>query len=461
MDINGKTRTMGLLGNPVEHTLSPVIHNSLNQICNRNGVYVPFLVEPDGLEAAVKGAYELNVLGLNVTVPHKVQVMDALVDIDSAARGIGAVNTLVREEVRHGYVGYNTDMPGLLRAVRSEGIELRDRTIVILGAGGASKAVAYMCMQEKAQHIYMLNRTISKAEHIADHMNQLFGRDTMQAWRMEDYAKLPDEKWIVFQCTSIGLSPNVNQVVLEDAAFYQHVEVGVDLIYNPAQTRFMKLVTQAGGQAYNGLKMLLYQGIIAYELWNQISVTTEQAELVYDHLYESIHPSGDNIVLTGFMGSGKTTVGHALERMYGYHFIDTDAYIEEAEGMSIPEIFDRQGEAYFRQIETRALQHLVETAHHAVVSTGGGMPLRRENARLLRELGQVWYLQVSEDGIWERVKNSHGRPLLECENPRNRIHMLMEERHPRYMEAARYYVKAENRTPEDIAKEIHAQKEWA
>lgn len=455
MEVNGRTRVMGLLGNPVEHTLSPVIHNSLNHILKQNGIYVPCLVESEGLEAAVKGAYELNVLGLNVTVPHKNQVMNALVGLDPAAEGIGAVNTLVRNEEKYGYVGYNTDMPGLLREVQSEGIELKDRKIIILGAGGASKAVAYMCMQEQAEHIYMLNRTLDKAADIAGHMNRLFGRDTMEAWSLEDYRKLPEERFIVFQCTSIGLSPNVNQVVLDDPAFYAQVDIGIDLIYNPAETKFMRLVAQAGGKAYNGLKMLLYQGIIAYELWNQVSVTEEQAEAVYDRLYEAIHPSGDNIVLIGFMGSGKTTVGHALEQTYGYSLIDTDAYIEESEGMSISRIFAEYGETYFRQVETKALRKLKESVHHAVISTGGGMPLRRENARLLRELGKVCYLQVTEEEIWRRVKDSHDRPLLECDDPREKIHSMMTERHPRYMEAARYFIIAKNRTPEEIAKEIY------
>lgn len=455
MEINGLTRVMGLLGNPVEHTLSPVIHNSLNQILNKNGVYIPFRVTSEELTEAVAGAYALNVLGLNVTVPHKNQVMQSVVGLDSVAEGIGAVNTLVRNEEKHGYVGYNTDMPGLLRAVRSDGIELKGRTIVILGAGGASKAVAYMCMQKQAGHIYMLNRTLDKAADIATHMNRLFGRDVMEAWHLADYPKLPKEDSIVFQCTSIGLSPNVHQVVLQDMAFYEHVEVGIDLIYNPAETRFMKLVQQAGGKAYNGLKMLLYQGIIAYELWNHVSVTEEQAEVVYDHLYEAIHPSGDNIVLTGFMGCGKTTIGHMLEQRYGYSFLDTDAYIEESEGMSISQIFAEHGEAYFRQVETDVLRRLKEEVHHTVIATGGGMPLRRENARLLRELGKVCYLQVSEEGIWQRVKNSHDRPLLNVENPKENIHRMMAERHPRYMEAARYFIQSENRTPEDVAEEIH------
>lgn len=432
--IDGHTRLLGLLGNPVEHTLSPVIHNTLNEILGRNQVYVPFHVEAEGLEQAVQGAFALNILGMNVTVPHKNPVMDYVVELDPAAEAIGAVNTLVRTGT--GYKGYNTDMPGLLRAILSEGIELKNRTVVILGAGGASKAVAYMCMQEQAGSVYLLNRTLEKAQEIADSLNRLFDRSGIKAMAVRDYGSLPKEPWIVFQCTSLGLSPNVDSVIIEDLDFYRNITVGVDLIYNPAATRFMKMVKEAGGQAYNGLKMLLYQGIIAYELWNQVQVTEEQAELVYDRLYEAIHPSGDNIVLIGFMGSGKTTIGRRIEEQYGYSFLDTDAYIEAREGKSITRIFAEEGEEYFRQVEAAVLRELIAGTSHSLIATGGGMPLQKENARLLRELGRVFYLETSEEGIWERVKHSHDRPLLECENPRQRIHELLDVRHPLYRRAA-------------------------
>ena len=134
MKINGKTRLIGLIGNPVEHTLSPVIHNGVSKAMGINSVYVPFKVETEGLAKAVKGAYELNVLGMNVTVPHKNQVMESLLEIDEAAKQIGAVNTLVR--VEGGYKGYNTDMMGLSRQIREDDISLNGETVVILGAGG-------------------------------------------------------------------------------------------------------------------------------------------------------------------------------------------------------------------------------------------------------------------------------------------------------------------------------------
>ncbi len=450
--IDGNTRLMGLIGNPVAHTLSPVIHNTLNELTGRNGVYVPFPVQEEAVGLAVRGAYALDILGLNVTVPYKQAVISALQSVDPAAAAIGAVNTLVRSE--GGYKGYNTDMPGLLRAISSEGIQLKGKTVVILGAGGAAKAVAYLCMQEKAERIYLLNRTVERARDIAESLNRCFGRSGITPMEVKEYRQLPEGPWIVFQCTTLGLYPETKRVVIEDTWFYQQTAIGIDLIYNPAKTLFMQLVEKAGGRAQNGLKMLLYQGIIAYELWNHTEIPEEMAEQVYDRLYEAVHPAGDNIVLIGFMGSGKTTVGHRLEQ-YGYSFIDTDAYIEAREGRSITRIFEEEGEEYFRNVETEVLSELCTNTKHSVLSVGGGTPLRRENARLLRELGEVFYLEASEEEIWKRIGADTNRPLLQCEQPMERIKELLAARRPIYEAAARYRIPTGGRVIDEIAKEIY------
>ena len=166
-EINGRTRTCGLIGNPVEHTLSPLIHNTLAQELSQNLVYVPFLVSGGVAELAqaVKGAHALNILGMNVTVPYKEAVLPFLEQIDELAAKIGAVNTLVRTQ--NGYKGYNTDMTGLQRAMYSEGISLQGESILLLGAGGAARAVAFLCAQCGAKKIYLLNRSLDKAEKVA------------------------------------------------------------------------------------------------------------------------------------------------------------------------------------------------------------------------------------------------------------------------------------------------------
>ena len=277
IDINGTTRVCGLIGNPVGHSISPVIHNSLAQLMDMNMVYTTFKVEKGDVVTAVNGAYALNILGLNVTVPHKQAVMESLVDIDPLAKAIGAVNK-----------GYNTDILGLERELIDEGVVLLGSRCVILGAGGAARAIAFLCAKSGAKEIYMLNRTKEKAYDIAKAVNDYFGKECIKPMLISEYDKLEADDYVVIQTTSVGLYPNVDDVVIDDEAFYKKVKVGVDIIYNPSETRFMKMCKNAGKPACNGLKMLLYQGVAAYELWNDVSVTKEQADKVYNKMKEEL-----------------------------------------------------------------------------------------------------------------------------------------------------------------------------
>ena len=282
MEINGKTRTCGLIGNPVEHTLSPIIHNTLAERRGHNLVYVPFHVEEGKVDKAVAGADALHLLGLNVTVPYKSEVIASLREIDGLAKKIGAVNTLVKTD--GGYKGYNTDMEGLYRAMSGEGIRIEGEKIILLGAGGAARAVAYLCAEKGADKVYLLNRTLSKGQAVAEEVNKSTGREIISPMRTEDYTALPDGKYLAIQGTSVGLAPHTEDVVIADEAFYKKIHTGFDLIYSPWETKFMRLTKEHGGQAYNGLKMLLYQGIIAYELWNDVQISEEDAQVVYEKL---------------------------------------------------------------------------------------------------------------------------------------------------------------------------------
>lgn len=284
MEINGKTKICGLIGNPVEHTLSPMIHNTLAKLTGHNLVYVPLPVEPDKLPQAVAGAEALQLLGLNVTVPYKSEVIGNLQEIDELAQNIGAVNTLVR--TKGGYKGYNTDMEGLYRAMTGEGIRIAGEKIILLGAGGAARAVAYLCAVKGAAQVYMLNRTYDKAALVAREVNHIAGREVIVPMAAQDYDRIPDGRYLAIQGTSVGLAPHTEEVVIDAPDFYEKIHTGFDLIYNPWDTKFMRLVRAHGGEAYNGLKMLLYQGIIAYELWNDIQVSEEDAQIIYTKLKE-------------------------------------------------------------------------------------------------------------------------------------------------------------------------------
>ena len=277
--IDAKTQVCGLIGNPVGHSISPLIHNTLAERLNQNLAYVTFKVESGDVAAAVKGSYALGIKGMNVTVPHKQAVMETLVDIDPLAKSIGAVNTLVR--VDGGYKGYNTDYLGIRRQLIEDGIDIKGREVIVLGAGGASRAVTFMCAVEGAKRVYLLNRSVDKAVELAQDVNTYIGGDKVYPMQLNDYNKLAGKKYIVIQTTSRGLYPDVDAAPIENEDFYDMIESAVDIIFNPSETKFMRLAGEHGARVYNGIEMLLYQGVAAYELWNDVKVSGELCRELY------------------------------------------------------------------------------------------------------------------------------------------------------------------------------------
>ena len=297
MEINGKTKVYGIMGNPIEHSLSPLMHGMFADALGLDMVYVPFHVAEGQIETALRGAYGLNICGMNVTVPYKNAVLPYLTEVEQRAAAAGAVNTLVHDarEDKEGFIGYNTDMGGLWRAMHEEGISLNGEEVIILGAGGAGRAAAFECASSDAKKVYLLNRDAAKAEEVAAKVNEAlsrYGKNCVSAMALSEYPKLltgAEHRYIVIQCTSVGLAPKTAEAVLEDGDFYHYVKYGYDLIYTPWETKFMSLVTANGGVAYNGLKMLLYQGIDAFEMWTGCKVTKESAEKVYQAIKDKLY----------------------------------------------------------------------------------------------------------------------------------------------------------------------------
>ena len=293
--IDGYTRTCGLIGNPVEHTMSPVIHNTLSERLGENLVYVPFHVPTGQVKEAVEGAFALNLLGCNVTVPYKSEVIPYLKELDGLAERIGAVNTLVRRE--DGFKGYNTDMPGLYRAMCEDGVKIAGEKVLVLGAGGVARAVVMLLAEKNAEQIIILNRSREKAQKIADEVNGYGKENRVSALSLGEYNTLPEtERYLAIQATNVGMFPNTEEAVFTEADFYRRVHTGYDLIFNPSETLFMKKVRENGGKAYNGLKMLLYQGVIAYELWTGKEISGELSAEVYQRMQEAMrkHEEGAN-----------------------------------------------------------------------------------------------------------------------------------------------------------------------
>ncbi len=461
-EIDGKTRVLGLLGNPVAHTFSPAIHNTVAEETGDNVVYVPFHVESEEqLGDAVRGAYALNLLGLNVTVPYKQAVIPYLKEIDPVAKAIGAVNTLVR--VDGGYRGYNTDYKGLRRALEAEGVVIWKHDVVIVGAGGAARAAGFMCGEAGVKRLCILNRTVEKAEHLAADIKALFPKMEITALPLTQSAKIPFQKFLAIQCTKAGLAPNTNETPVASPLFFQKCELAYDCIYNPEETLFLKKVKEHGGTGWCGIGMLLYQGIAAYELWMDSHVPQRAVDLAREELLSFLRAGKrKNLVLVGFMGSGKTTVGKTLARFTGCPLVDCDEEIVRAAGKKVTEIFQEEGENGFRNRETALLKSLVASGKEGVIySTGGGVVIREENRPLLKELGTVVLLDISAETVIARLGKDRTRPLLQGPDRTKKVRTLLVRRKDAYQQAADLEVDAGHGTPEEIAKNILARTGFA
>lgn len=259
--IDSHTILYGVFGDPVHHSKSPVMMNAAFRELGINAAYAAFHVKPDRLRDAVYGVRALQYRGVNVTIPHKVEVMQYLDEVDEAARIIGAVNTIVNDDGK--LTGYNTDGIGYVRSLKTEtGSDLRGKRIVVIGAGGAARGVVHALAQERPSSIRIANRTKDKAVELAKDMSVFADCSGMG---MEELSAISDAD-LVLNTTSVGMHPHTDQVPAANISFQPGMIVS-DLIYNPLETRWLQLAGQAGAVVHRGLGMFLYQGAYAFEYW--------------------------------------------------------------------------------------------------------------------------------------------------------------------------------------------------
>ena len=341
------------------------------------------------------------------------------------------------------------------------GFTVKGRDCLLIGAGGAARAAAYMLARGGAESITVLNRSLEKAEELAEYGNRIAGRMLMRALPLSQWNALSGKRYLAIQCTSVGMHPAEDAAPIEDKEFYHLIEEALDVIYTPAETKFMRMVREAGGRAVNGLKMLVYQGAVSYELWNPgVQVDRETLALAETLIQRRLQPEQKNLVLIGFMGAGKTSVGKELAELLGCALYDTDQETERRAGMTISDIFRFQGEESFRKMETDTLRVLLDQAGqnggYTVISAGGGLALREENQRLLREHAVCIYLKTSPEQVLLRLQGDTTRPLLQGGNVREKVEGLLAARGPVYEKAADITANTDGRTPGEIAREIAA-----
>jgi shikimate dehydrogenase len=272
MAISGKTRLCGVIGDPIEHTLSPTIHNAAFNHLELDFVFLAFRVKAADLENAICGMHGLGIHGLNVTMPHKSTVTAYLDELDPAVQFLGSTNTILNEDGK--LSGFNTDGVGALKALRGNGVKLSEKKVLLLGAGGAAKAIAFALAQE-AEELVVLNRATEKAEELAERLTRTLGKKVVGGALSPDaMAENLQDSDVLINATSVGMHPKADQSIVLSHLLRSDLIV-MDIIYNPVETKLAKAAKAAGAKVVSGVEMLIYQGAASFEIWTGQSAPIE------------------------------------------------------------------------------------------------------------------------------------------------------------------------------------------
>ena len=269
--ITGHTRLTALLGSPVAHSISPLMHNEAFQLLDLDYTYLCFEVNEETLPAAVDGLKACGIRGFNLTMPNKNKIVELLDELSPAARLIGAVNTVVNDDGH--LTGYNTDGVGYMQAVKDAGYDITGKTITIMGAGGAATAICAQAALDGVEKIHIFARETSRfwdrTQKLAENINSTLPCKAV-LHENKDTAALAQaisESALLLNATSVGMAPNTEGTIIEDTSLYHPDLIVSDVIYNPRETRFLKEAREAGCRTFNGMYMLRYQGAEAFRLW--------------------------------------------------------------------------------------------------------------------------------------------------------------------------------------------------
>ena len=397
MELKGK---YFVTGRSLPHTMSPDIYIRLGL----NYGVKEFATEEEFIAWVQKGDYD----GFNVTIPYKQTIIPCIDVISPEAEEIGAVNTVVKKDGK--LYGYNTDCYGLARSLIERGIELKDKNVAILGTGGTSKCAYYVCKKAGAKSINVCSRKggYSYADLYADNTAD-----------------------VIINTTPVGMFPNINDQVVELQKL-SNVKAVYDVVYNPLTTSLIEEAKSLGLKCGNGLNMLIWQGIKAYELYTDSIVEDNVAQNILNEIYNE----KKNLVLIGMPGSGKSTYGKLIAKELNKEFYDTDKVFEETFGSTPKQVILEKGEPAFRDMESEIVATL-SSKLGVVIATGGGAVLRENNRKLLKANGTVLFIDRDIS-----LLPTDGRPL----SKEYGVQKLYEEREPIYRETADITIKTDGTT---------------
>jgi shikimate dehydrogenase len=385
----------GLIGEHLGHSFSKAIHEKIADY-----VYEIKEIEPDKVEEFMRAR---DFYGINVTIPYKEKVIPMLDYVDSSAKKIGAVNTVVN---RNGKLyGYNTDYSGMRALVLRVGAAIEGKKVLIIGTGGTSKTARAVVSDLGAKEIIFVSNT-----------------DVEGALTYDDVYKNHTDIDVIFNTSPVGMYPRNNSCPI-DLDKFTGLTALIDVVYNPIKTKLVREAQKRGIKAEGGLYMLGAQAVYAYEHFSDNKATKE----LCDSVYNDVIKEKSNIVLIGMPASGKSTVGKRLAELTGKQFIDTDNEIVKEEGAEISDIFATKGESYFRDLEAKIVEE-VSKLNGYVIATGGGAILREENRDNLKQNGKVYFL----DRDLELLVPTATRPLS---SDRASIEKRYNERYEIYCQA--------------------------
>jgi shikimate dehydrogenase len=426
------TDIYGVMGRPVLHSMSPQMHNAAFRALGLDACYIR--VAAASKEEGLSLMHEVPIRGMNVTAPFK-DIGGILDGVDPVAERIGAVNTVLSVGGRT--TGHNTDAHGIARSFLANGVAMKGRKAVVLGAGGASRA-AIVAMLDNGAEVVVANRTPEKAEALAREFGveacPLAGAELAGAMRGAG---------LVIGCLATAQRAVPHELLSKDMAVLEaNYATGTALCEDAAK---------AGCHVIDGREWLLHQGAEAFEMF-----TGREAPLdaMRDAVYSDENGRGKrNIALTGFMGSGKDTISKRMSHDTGMRLLDLDSEIEGSAGMSVKEIFRTRGEEGFRAMEKDELARL-EGKEGLVVNCGGGAVLAPENREMLARGAAVVWLWADPRTIMERVAGDGSRPLLEAPDPEGKISELLSARMGAYAAASDMMICTAGKSPAETAERI-------
>ncbi len=266
--LDNATQVIGVIGHPIKHSYSPLMHNTAFVLDGLNYIYLPFDVHTSNLKAALKGMIAFGFVGFNVTIPHKEKIIEFMNDISEEASVIGAVNTISNENGK--LHGYNTDVAGVTETLLPFKDELVDSEVSVIGAGGAARAVIYALIRTfKVAKINIINRTFQKAESLKEYFDAKMHYDSFSTYELmpPDIVKVLGNSKLIVNTTSIGMFPNIDDTPTTIGESFNEKQIVFDIIYTPIKTKFLQTAEKNGAITLNGLKMFVEQGARSYEIW--------------------------------------------------------------------------------------------------------------------------------------------------------------------------------------------------